>query len=224
MLLDIEGTIAPMSYVHECLFPYARARLADFLSRHAGEPDIAAALAALDPVAPGAPPLETLLDLMDRDAKIGPLKLIQGRIWAEGFAAGALTSVFYPDVLPTLHAWHASGVTLAIYSSGSEAAQRLLFRHAPTGDESRLIAAHFDTAIGAKRDPASYQAIARSLGSPAPDILFLSDSAAELTAADAAGLAVCQIVRPQDATLASPSHPHAEDLTGVARRFGLSQP
>jgi enolase-phosphatase E1 len=224
VLLDIEGTIAPISYVHDVLFPYARARLGRFLDAHRTEPDVAAALAELDRMTPGAPPLETLLALMDRDAKIGPLKHIQGRIWAEGFGAGALTSEFYPDVVPALQAWHAAGTRLAIYSSGSAQAQRLLFRHAVTGDLSGMIGAFFDTTIGLKRDAASYAAIAASLAVSPDAMLFLSDVEAELDAAAAAGLAVCQVVRAADGTIASTIHPHAAELTSVAQRFGLSQP
>ena len=224
VLLDIEGTIAPISFVHEVLFPYARTRLGGFLARHADEPDIVAALAELDQITPGAPPLETLLALMDRDAKLAPLKHIPGRIWAQGCAAGALTSDFYPDVLPTLQAWHAAGTTIAIYSSGSEQAQRLLFRHSIAGDRGNLISAFFDTRIGPKREAASYAAIARSLAVSPGAVLFLSDVEAELTAAAAAGLAVCQLVRPADGTIAGTTHPHAAELTSVARQFGLSQP
>ncbi|MCW8305522.1 acireductone synthase [Acidiphilium sp. PA] len=224
VLLDIEGTIAPISFVHDVLFPYARVRLARFLASHASEPDIVAALAELDRITPGAPPLETLLALMDRDAKLAPLKHIQGRIWAQGFADGALTSDFYADVLPTLQAWHDAGTTLAVYSSGSEQAQRLLFRHSPAGDRLSLISEFFDTRMGPKREAASYAAIARSLAAPAGSILFLSDVDAELTAAAAAGFAVCQLVRPADGTLAGTTHPHAANLTSVARQFGLSQP
>lgn len=224
VLLDIEGTIAPISYVHDVLFPYARARLGRFLDVHGAEPDVTAALAELDRMTPGAPPLETLLALMDRDAKIGPLKHIQGRIWAEGFGAGALSSEFYPDVVPALQAWHAAGTTLAIYSSGSAQAQRLLFRHAVAGDLSGMIGAFFDTTIGPKRDAASYAAIAASLAASPDAMLFLSDVEAELDAAAAAGLAVCQLVRTADGTIAGTRHAHAAELTSVAQRFGLSQP
>jgi enolase-phosphatase E1 len=224
VLLDIEGTIAPISYVHDVLFPYARARLGWFLTTQATAPDVVAALAELDEIAPGAPPLETLLALMDRDAKIAALKHIQGRIWAQGFADGALTSDFYPDVVPALQAWHHAGTVIAIYSSGSEQAQRLLFRHTASGDLSALISDFFDTRLGPKREAASYTAIARTLATAPSAILFLSDVEAELTAAAAAGLAVCQLVRPADGTIASTTHPHAAELTSVARRFGLLEP
>lgn len=222
LLLDIEGTIAPISFVHNVLFPYARARLASFVAAHAAEPDIATALVELDAIAPGAPPVATLLALMERDAKIGPLKLIQGRIWAEGFAAGELTGQLYPDVAPALRAWHAGGGRLAIYSSGSEEAQRLLLSHTPDGDLTGLFERFFDTRMGGKREVASYAAIARALSLAPAQALFLSDIAAELAAASAAGLKTLQIVRSQDETVASPDHPTAPDLAVVMATLGCT--
>ena len=224
VLLDIEGTVSPISFVHDVLFPYARARLGGFIAAHGGEPDIAAALAELDEITPDAPPVQTLHALMDRDAKIGPLKLIQGRIWAEGFFSGELTSRFYPEVAPVLRTWHAAGLTLAVYSSGSAEAQRLLFGHAAEGDLTPLFAGFFDTRVGGKREAASYAAIARTLGRQPAAILFLSDVEAELAAASKAGLEVCQLVRAADGTIVSSVHPHAPDLGAVAARFGLPQP
>ncbi|BAJ79366.1 enolase-phosphatase E1 [Acidiphilium multivorum AIU301] len=224
VLLDIEGTIAPISFVHDVLFPYARARLAGFVAAHGDEPEIAAALAELDAIAPGAPPVETMLALMDRDAKVGPLKLIQGRIWAEGFAEGALTSRLYPDVAPVLRAWHGSGLRLAIYSSGSEEAQRLLLGHTPDGGLTALFERFFDTRMGGKRDAASYAAIARSMAVAPAHVLFLSDVADELAAAATAGIQVCQIVRPEDGTIASADYPTAPDLAAVAAAFDRPDP
>ncbi|HEX7390837.1 MAG TPA: acireductone synthase [Acidiphilium sp.] len=223
VLLDIEGTVSPISFVHDVLFPYARERLGAFLATHGQDADIAAALAELDDITPGAQPVQTLHALMDRDAKVGPLKLIQGRIWAQGFATGALTGRFYPDVAPALRSWHAAGVALAVYSSGSEQAQRLLFGHTGEGDLTPLFSGFFDTKIGGKREPASYAAIARSLARQPAAILFLSDVEAELAAAAGAGFKVCQVVRAEDGTVAAPVFPHASDLDAVAARFGLAR-
>ena len=35
ILLDIEGTTTPIAYVHDVLFPFARARLGEWLARQA---------------------------------------------------------------------------------------------------------------------------------------------------------------------------------------------
>ena len=39
VLLDIEGTTTPIAFVHDVLFPYARARAAVYLATHRGTAD-----------------------------------------------------------------------------------------------------------------------------------------------------------------------------------------
>ena len=46
LLVDIEGTTSSISFVHDVLFPYARAALPDFLARHATRADVAAEMRA----------------------------------------------------------------------------------------------------------------------------------------------------------------------------------
>ncbi|MBV9654570.1 MAG: acireductone synthase [Acetobacteraceae bacterium] len=221
ILTDIEGTTTPIAFVHRTLFPFARTRMAAFIATHRTEPEVAAALAETEKLAPGRAPLDTLLGWMDQDAKVMPLKALQGLIWRDGYAAGELQSELYPDVAPALRRWHAGGLRLAVYSSGSVGAQRLLFGHAPEGDLTPLFAGFFDTATGAKREAASYGAIARALDLGPGTLLFLSDVEAELDAAMAAGLATCQLVRPADGTVASSRHQTAADFAAVSNRFGL---
>lgn len=212
VITDIEGTTTPISFVHRVLFPYARARMADFLAAHPEHP-------ALAEVA--EPKLETLLGWMDRDEKITALKSIQGEIWAEGYAKGELTGEIYADVPPALRRWMRAGLRLYVYSSGSVAAQKLLFRHTPEGDLTPLFQSYFDTTVGPKRESGSYQAIARAIGGAPEEALFLSDVEAELNAAAAAGLATCQLVRPQDETRPSAKHKNAVDFKDVAEFYHL---
>ena len=221
VLVDIEGTVTPIAFVHRVLFPYAREALPALLRDRAHEPQVAAAVREIRLQAPEADPLAQCLAWMDADAKVTPLKALQGIAWQDGYASGALRSELYPDVAPSLRAWHAAGVRLAVYSSGSEAAQRLIFRHPAEGDLTGLFAAFLDTRIGGKRDPASYREAARVLALPAASILFLSDVTAELDAAAVAGLQACQLVRPDDPTVAGERHPTAADFAAVAQRFGL---
>ncbi|WP_298281039.1 acireductone synthase [Acidocella sp.] len=212
ILTDIEGTTTPISFVHRVLFPYARARMAGFVaSNHP----------ALDDVP--EPRLETLLGWMDRDEKITALKTIQGIIWAEGYESGALTSEIYEDVPPALRRWARAGLRLYVYSSGSVAAQKLLFGHSSAGDLNGLFQANFDTRVGPKREAASYGAIAKGIGLLAEEVLFLSDVEAELDAAAEAGLRTCQLVRETDGTVASTRHATAADFGEVAAAFGLAR-
>ena len=223
VLLDIEGTILPIQFVHQTMFGYARAALDRFLASDAGHaPDIQAALSAISQERPGLDPADAVRALIDADEKFGPLNLLQGRIWAAGFSSGALRSAFYPDVPPALRAWAMQGIRLAIYSSGSVEAQRLLVAHGTDGDLTDHFVGFFDTSTGPKRAQASYQTIAAKLDCPVAAILFLSDHHAELDAAAEAGMQTCQIVRPQDGTQPSVSHQQAASLDQVTQRFGLS--
>ena len=69
--------------------------------------------------------------------KATPLKTLQGQIWAAGFAAGELAAHVFADVAPRLRAWHAAGVAIAVYSSGSVASQRAWFEHTNDGRSER---------------------------------------------------------------------------------------
>ena len=210
IITDIEGTTTPIAFVHRVLFPYARARMAGFTaSGHAALADVP------------APQLETLLGWMDRDEKITALKTIQGILWDEGYRKGDLTAEVYDDVPPALRRWARAGLRLFVYSSGSVPAQKLLFGHTKAGDLTPLFQAYFDTNAGPKREAASYAAIAKGIGLPGGEILFLSDVEAELDAAASVGLQTCQLVRVEDGTIASTRHATAADFAEVAQKFSL---
>ncbi|WP_342628036.1 acireductone synthase [Nguyenibacter vanlangensis] len=221
VLLDIEGTTIPVSFVHQVLFPYARAAMPGLLAERAADPAVRAALAEIAGLAPGVAPLAQLNAWMDRDEKIGPLKALQGLAWAEGYRTGVLRAALYPDVLPALRCWHAAGLRLAVYSSGSEAAQRLIYGHTTEGDVTGLFDGFYDLSMGGKRDAASYRAILARAGWAPGRTLFLSDIVAELNAASEAGLRTCQLVRPEDGTVAGAVHARAATLDEAARQFGL---
>ena len=224
ILTDIEGTTSAIAFVKETLFPFAQAELDAFLDARGAEPEVAAILAEVAAAAPGEDPRAALRRWMEQDAKVTPLKTLQGLIWRAGYADGRLKGHLWPDVAPCLRAWARAGLRLAVYSSGSVEAQRLLFGHSVAGDLIPLFAGFFDTKVGGKRDVASYATIAKGLNLPAGEILFLSDVAEELDAAAAAGLRTCQLVRAEDGTAPCGRHAEAPDFPAVARRFGLPAP
>lgn len=218
VLMDIEGTTTAIAFVKERLFPFAEQALDGFLAAQGGSPEVTAILSEV----PGPDRAATLRGWMAADAKVTPLKALQGLIWHQGYADGRLKGHLWPDVASCLRAWAGAGVTLAIYSSGSVPAQKDLFGHSDAGDLTPLLTGGFyDTRVGAKRESGSYAAIAEALRIAPGAILFLSDIAEELDAAKAAGLMTCQLVRAADGTKPSGRHPEAADFPGVARLFGL---
>lgn len=68
-------------------------------------------------------------DLTKRDVKIAYLKNLHGFLWENGYKTGAYSTPLFPDVAPALKQWKDAGYALAIYSSGSVFAQKLLFGH-----------------------------------------------------------------------------------------------
>ncbi len=197
ILTDIEGTTSDIAFVQDVLFPHARARLAGFVAANAQR--LARELEQVRDEAGERLDLDgciaQLLAWHDADRKVTPLKTLQGMIWATGYADGTLVGHVYPDAVAALERWHAQGIALYVYSSGSVAAQKLLFAHTPRGDLTPLFSGYFDTGVGGKRERESYHEIARRIGLPASDILFLSDVAAELAAAREAGFGVVLVTR-----------------------------
>jgi enolase-phosphatase E1 len=242
-LLDVEGTVAPISLVTEQLFPYARAHFEAFLRqsvaaveqkgeavepRDFGEGSVLWDLAMLrresraekDPEAPRIFPdsvselgfkgdpesasmsptygipriLKYIYWLMDRDRKSTALKSLQGKIWKAGFEGGELKGTLFDDVPEAFRRWSADA-RVAIYSSGSVEAQKLLFRHSVFGDLTPSIAGYFDTRTGAKATSASYAAIAGAMNVVPPEVLFFSDVVRELDAAREAGCHTRLVVR-----------------------------
>ena len=200
-LLDVEGTVAPMSLVYEELFPYARAHFERYLQSHSAEAGVVNDLIALaeesaqeaDPEAPRFTnpdywdeALPYLNWLMDRDRKSTALKSLQGRIWKGGFERDELKGTLFEDVPGALERW-SSAAHVAIYSSGSVAAQMLLFRHSNFGDLTDRISGYFDTRTGPKTAAASYQSIANAMDCETREVMFFSDAVRELDAAREVG-------------------------------------
>lgn len=200
VLTDIEGTTSSLSFVKDVLFPYARRNIGGFVRGHADDARVATLLDETrremgDPEADLDAVVARLIEWIDRDRKVTPLKALQGLIWEAGYAAGDFRGHVYEDAVAALRDWHRNGVRLYVYSSGSVHAQKLLFAHTEYGDLTPLFSGYFDTRVGPKAEAASYRHIAGQVGEAPETILFLSDIVAELDAAREAGLQTCQLVR-----------------------------
>jgi enolase-phosphatase E1 len=218
IVTDIEGTTSAISFVHDVLFPYAARELPHFVAAHGADPEVAGLLddarrEAGEPEATEARVVDILLGWIAGDRKATPLKSLQGLVWRDGYERGDFTGHVYDDAAEHLRHWSARGIRLFVYSSGSVAAQQLLFGYSDSGDLRPLFEAYFDTRIGHKQDVASYRKIVDAIGLPGADCLFLSD-AAELDAAAAAGMQTCQLAR-DDGVVVAGGHPVARSFDEV---------
>lgn len=215
-LLDIEGTTTSIRFVYEALFPFARAHLAGFLAENAEDPIVLEDLLSVRRQAiedreqgieapmlaevgqpdfiPSA--IANLQWQMDSDRKTTGLKSLQGKIWRAGYVDGSIQGHVYDDVPDALSRIVAAGRRSYIYSSGSVAAQKLLFGFSEAGDLLPLISGHFDTTTGPKKVADSYTAIAEDLGCPPARVLFGTDNLQEAQAARDAGMQVALFLRP----------------------------
>jgi enolase-phosphatase E1 len=218
IVTDIEGTTSSIDFVHNVLFPYATRELPQFIKSSHHHPEVNKLLddvraasdeydASLDRLA------RILLQWIEEDRKVTPLKELQGHVWRHGYERGDFTGHIYDDAVDRLRRWSNRGIDLYVYSSGSVAAQQLLFGYSDAGDLRPLFKGYFDSGIGHKKESASYKKIVGAIGLPADDILFLSDVAEELDAAAEAGMCTVQLVREDNVVVGS--HPVAADFNEV---------
>ncbi|CAL9243455.1 unnamed protein product [Arabidopsis halleri] len=225
IVLDIEGTTTPITFVTDVLFPYARENVGKHLNltydtaetqedikllRAQVEEDLRQGVTGAVPIPHADEGKEKVIAavvsnveaMIRADRKITALKELQGHIWRTGFECNELESVVFEDVADALEKWHSSGIKVYIYSSGSRLAQKLLFGNTDYGDLRKYLSGFFDTTIGNKKESKSYKEITETLGVDNPsDILFVTDVYQEATAAKAAGLEAIISIRPGNAPL-----------------------
>ncbi|CDH51237.1 enolase-phosphatase e1 [Lichtheimia corymbifera JMRC:FSU:9682] len=222
VILDIEGTITPITFVKNTLFPFVTNGLDAFLDRTWGSQDLNQYISLLreqvnkdvENKLPGAVviPMEGDDDIkkavkqniewqMAADRKIGALKAFQGYMWKEGYASGELKGEVYDDVVPRLNQWRDAGKKICIYSSGSVPAQKLLVGYSDKGDLMPYFSGYFDTSVGLKVEASSYTRIAQEINQEPARILFVSDNIKEIQAAKEAGYQVVISDRPGNAPL-----------------------
>ncbi|KAK1269094.1 putative bifunctional methylthioribulose-1-phosphate dehydratase/enolase-phosphatase E1 1 [Acorus gramineus] len=210
IILDIEGTTTPISFVTEVLFPYARDNVKSHLTstyeteetqddikllRIQVQDDLKQGVAGAVPIPPDDAGKEEVIAslvanveaMIKADRKITSLKQLQGHIWRTGFEKKEIKGVVYDDVPGALEKWHDMGIKVYIYSSGSREAQRQIFGNTIYGDLRKYLCGFFDTTVGNKREARSYFEISQSLGVDKPsEILFVTDVFQEAVAAKAA--------------------------------------
>ena len=241
LLLDIEGTTCPISFVSKVLFPYAQQALPGFLQANAQDAAVNTvvkeaweewrndkdedARALLEQAKPQHEDhhhqaIKTyLLHLISIDRKSTALKDLQGKIWEEGYGNGAIKTDLFPETLQAFQEWKTTGLELAVYSSGSVSAQRLLYQYTNEGDKRDLFCDWFDTRTGPKKESASYTTIAKRLNISPCQITFISDSRHECDAANTAGLNTLFSLRAENPDQNPGPHQTITSLTQVLKHL-----
>lgn len=160
LLLDIEGTICPISFVKDTLFPYAKTAISSKISTlgssfpltHKPLTSSSSSSSTKDSENPlldhlSAFPQEYLsspqsllthiLSLIDNDIKDPALKSLQGYLWKDGYVSGIIKAPLYKDAIETIiRASKELQKGVSIYSSGSVAAQKLLLKYTTTIEDT----------------------------------------------------------------------------------------
>ncbi|CAE7647892.1 unnamed protein product, partial [Symbiodinium pilosum] len=193
VLLDVEGTTTPISFVKDRLFPFAAATIERWAPAGAELSEVTAQFeaqckedgVAFDTMAPIKEVRRLTKEWIAKDRKVSALKDLQGRLWRGGYERKELTSQMFEDTPEAMAAWVAAGRRVAIFSSGSREAQKLIFQYSDKGDLTPHIAAYFDpkAAQASKQEAKAYTEIALSLGIECSEGLFCTDILGEAQAA-----------------------------------------
>ncbi|WP_115018400.1 acireductone synthase [Synechococcus sp. UW140] len=244
LLLDIEGTTCPISFVSSVLFPYAKKQLDPYLILHGHNKEVQTVITEAwqewridqdetsQKLLQQSPAEEEdtahqaisnyFQHLISIDRKSTSLKDLQGRIWEQGYRDRALQTELFPEALQALRSWRRTDLKLAVYSSGSINAQKLLYQYTPEGDIRDLFCAWFDTHTGPKKASGSYINIAKQLGIRSKQITFISDNKAECDAAEEAGLRTLFSLRDNNPDQNPGQHCVIRSLSEVLSQLQLS--
>lgn len=236
IVLDIEGTTCPVSFVSQTLYPYAQKKLAKTINTPNPKTTILNAIQDViaewkedtdktskelliqtkSQTSPGNKEVIRYLDyLIQCDRKSTALKELQGIIWEQGYANGELQSPLFEDVIPAIDHWKKQGLLVAVYSSGSIKAQQLLYSNTQSGDISDRFSKWFDTRTGSKLDASSYTKISEAFKLEPQSIIFVSDHPGECDAAQASGMQTRFCLREGNPHRKCDGHPAINSLSEI---------
>lgn len=243
VILDIEGTVCPISFVKDQLFPYFLKELPNYLSGYQFP---------LNPSKKSNDAIENILTKFDKeiyedkdkllshiqnlvaaDIKDPILKQLQGFIWENGYTTGEILAPLFEDSIEAMKLWSCLCDGLYIYSSGSVKAQKLLFGNVKVDNSkgdvecaqmNNLITDYFDTVnIGNKTKVESYIKILEKIGVKDDEekekCLFLSDNPLEVKAAIKSGMTSFIVEKPGNYPLTEEDRQHFKVITDFQTLF-----
>lgn len=222
LLLDIEGTVCPISFVKDILFPYFVSQVPKLISQRGSNDEKIDEILKSFEIKESDQLKNHILDLVARDIKDSKLKSLQGFVWQNGYMDGSIKAPIYKDAINLISN---PDNNVYIYSSGSVKAQKLLFQYACDIDDLErkpinlipFIKGYFDiTTSGPKIESQSYENILKDINVQGEDILFLSDNPLELDAARKCNIDVGLALRPGNYPVANKSdYPNYTTFTNL---------
>lgn len=206
-ILDIEGTVCPISFVKNTLFPYFLQEFESYLDSvsfpiNKDQNEVALAVAGFpnEYTSKKESLVEHIKQLVEKDVKDANLKAFQGIVWKKGYEKGEIKAPLYKDAIEFIQT---SSEPIYIYSSGSVAAQKLLFQHVDVKgqltDLTKHLAGYFDiTTAGSKHESSSYNKILEQIGKKGNEVIFYTDNVQEAKASTQAGLTTRLFIRPEN--------------------------
>ncbi len=224
IVIDLEGTTSSTRFIRDVLFVYAEQFLPDYIREHKDERDVARQLRSLSDktgiLQKDTEGLVACLQQWMRDGnEVAELHALLGLVWEEGYSKGEFQAHVYSDVPDKLREWLDQEINLYVHGDGSEKAQRLYFRYSNQGDLRLLFAGYFDSRLGSRREEACYRHMADGVALKPEEMLYISDTEADLDAARQAGMGTLRMARPEEIDGApdevQSSHPVVHSFTEI---------
>jgi enolase-phosphatase E1 len=225
IILDFHGTVSPINWEEECILPYVKQNLSNYLDQNwtnhkvvdlvnklrnqsfeqhfVFENEESPVISAEDPAESDdktvkRTTVEFINWLIDKKKDTTESLKLQKLVWLEGYHKRELRTPVFEDVLPALKNFRDKGFKIAIFSGVDSSLCHQLFENTTEGDLSSYFGKFFDTTTGNKKDPESYRRIANELSVKESDILYITDYGQEAKIAHTTGVQCLLIIRPKN--------------------------
>lgn len=124
------------------------------------------------------------------------LLYFQMYVWLDGQMKGVLKTHIFKDVAEMLYRWKfEEKIQIYIYSAARADVQMLMFACTEFGSLLHLIDGHFDSKIGSKTNPETYNKISQAISIPPQSIMFFTDDPKEAKSAKSSNYKVMLVKR-----------------------------
>lgn len=221
ILFSFHGVLSPTNWEEECILPYIKANLANYLQENWNKDNITEIVNNLrqesfdehfvlenqdSPVISDEDPNDSedvylkktvndFIWLLDHKKDNNESLRLEKLVWIEGYDRGNIKTPVFKDVLPSLKSLKEKGFKTAIFSSVDSELCHKLFANTTEGDLTPYFDKFYDTNTGDKKDGESYRKIAQDLNVSESDVLFITNFGQEAKISHEKGVQCLLIIR-----------------------------